>query len=247
MSADLIVIIPTRTRPRSVAEVAAAWADTGAWSDGAELLFVVDRDDPEHDEYHAAVQAAARHYQESVSALVAPSWRPMVPKLNDAALRLAEGNWAPALGFAGDDHRPRTRGWVRAHLDALREIGSGWASCPDGYRTDRLPTQWAVTSDIVRALGRMVPAPVEHLYCDDSTRDLAEAAGAYAYLDEHLVEHLHPVAGHAGDEQHARVNSARQYKVDKRAYRAWKKGDITPALATDVELVRVLRETGETI
>jgi len=244
VSARLVVIVPTRSRPQSVARVAAAWSETDAWAAGAELLFAVDRDDPAHDEYHAAVQLAAREYGESVTAFVVPTWRPMVHKLDLTAVALLD--FADALGFAGDDHLPRTPGWAQRYTSALDDLGSGWVSCADGYRTDRLPTQWAVTADIVRALGRMVPAPVEHLYCDDATRDLAEAVGAYTYLDDVLIEHMHPVAGHPGDEQHARVNSSRQYKTDRRAYRAWKKGDIVPALATDVELVRALRESGET-
>lgn len=239
MSARLITLVPTRTRPGSVARVVEAWSDTDAWADGAELMFIVDRDDPEHDEYHAAVQLAARQYGESITAHVIPSWQPLVPKLNGVAVALAEGRYADAIGFAGDDHLPRTPGWVQRYTSALDDLGSGIVSCPDGYREDDLPTQWAMTSDIIRVLGRMVPAGVDHLYCDDAVRDLATAADAYAYLPDVLIEHITPYAGKAAfDPQYERVNSGRQYKLDKRAYRAWRDGS---GLATDAEAVRNLR------
>lgn len=240
MSAELIVVVPSRTRPHAVTRVAEAWRDTDAWADGAELLFAIDRDDPAFEEYVAAVQLAARHYQEPVNVHVSASWLPMVHKLNGVAHALAAGEYAYAIGFAGDDHRPRTPGWVRRYLVTLRGLGSGVVSCPDGYRPDDLPTQWAMTADIVRTLGRMVPAGVDHLYCDDAVRELAKGADAYAYLDDVLIEHLHPVAGHPGDEQHARVNSGRQYRTDRAAYRAWQ----DTQRAADTELVRALR--GET-
>jgi hypothetical protein len=244
MSANLIVIVPSRGRPYNVSRVAAAWSDTDAWADGAELLFAVDRDDPEHDEYHAAVQRAAREYGESVTAQVLPTWEPMVRKLDKVATALARGGFAYALGFAGDDHLPRTAGWVQRYTSTLYDFGSGFVSCPDGYRTDDLPTQWAVTADIVQALGRMVPAPVDHLYCDDSIRDVAKGAGVYAYLDDVFIEHMHPVAGKVEtDEQYDRVNGSRQRKYDKRAYRAWRDNG---GLEADVRLVRALRDQGET-
>lgn len=242
MSVDLIVIVPTRSRPHAVAPIVEAWAETGAWDDGAELLFAADRDDPQHEAYHDAVQAAARRYRVPVAMQVSDVWRPMVHKLDTVAAALAAGRYAVNLGFAGDDHRPRTPGWVRRYLTVLRGMGTGVVSCPDGYRPDDLPTQWAMTADIVNALGAMVPAGVEHLYCDDAVRELAKRAGCYAYLDDLLIEHLHPVAGHPGDEQHARVNSRDQYRRDRAAYRAWRDGG---KLGEQVQILTALRR-GET-
>lgn len=240
----MIVIVPSRARPATVPRVAAAWADTNAWDAGAELLFAIDRDDPLHDRYHDEVQSAARRYGESIGAQVLPRWMPMCDKLNRVARALANSGTTQVLGFAGDDHLPRTPGWASRYLGALDGLGVGWVSCEDGYRDDDLPTQWAVTTDIVRAMGRMVPAPVEHLYCDDSVRDVATCADAYAYLTDVMIEHMHPVAGKAvEDAQYARVNGAAQYRRDRHAYREWSRRP--DGLALDVEVVRAVRETRE--
>ncbi|WP_037684635.1 hypothetical protein, partial [Streptomyces griseus] len=106
----------------------------------------------------------------------------------------------------------RTVGWAGRYVDELRQLGTGIVYGDDGYQGERLPTQWAMTADVVGALGRMVPAPVEHLYCDNSVLDLGRAAGCIRYLPDVLVEHMHPVAGKAADDdQYRRVNSSAQY------------------------------------
>jgi hypothetical protein len=238
---ELIVIIPTRSRPEAVERVVGAWKETRAFADGAVPLFVYDDDDPAVAGYRAAVAryASSSHGEYPVMFHAATTWRPLVPKLNRAAHHLAVHTPGIAIGFAGDDHLPRTPGWVAHHLAALRRLGTGVVSCSDGYRKDELPTQWVMTSDIVAALGAMVPGQVEHLYCDNIVHDLAREAGAYAYLLDVLVEHVHPVAGKAAsDEQYDRVNGSAQYKKDRRAYREWRAAD----MARDVETVRRLRE-----
>ncbi|MFI2663732.1 hypothetical protein [Micromonospora carbonacea] len=232
--ADLLVIVPSRGRPESLPKVVKAWQATGAF-DHAELMFAIDDDDPSRDAYLA-------HQLPCVSIRVAPRWQPMVHKLNNAAVVRATGT-SPlggfcALAFAGDDHLPRTPGWAGRYVDELRQLGTGIVYGDDGYQGERLPTQWAMTVDIVRALGRMVPAPVEHLYCDNSVLDLGRAAGCIRYLPDVLVEHMHPVAGKAvDDDQYRRVNSGDQYARDGRAYRRW----LRSGLRVDAARVRELR------
>lgn len=231
---DLLVIVPSRGRPESVARVAQAWADTGA-NDSAQLVFLIDRDDPRYAEYWIL---AERLYDTVAQFQIntIDRWRPMVHKLNDAALTAARGHFA--LAFAGDDHVPRTPGWAARYLEALRELGTGIVYGDDGIQGERLPTQWAMTADIVRALGRMVPAPVEHLYCDNAIRDLGQAAECLRYLPDVLVEHMHPVAGKAAmDAGYARVNRREQYRADQLRYEGWRAGQ----LAADADKVRALR------
>lgn len=232
--ADLLVIVPSRGRPHSVARVIDAWRSTGAL-DVAHLAVVVDADDPAIDGYRQAVPdkpgAAA------VSRYEVPRWMPMVDKLNLAAVDASETYWA--LGFAGDDHVPRTVGWAGRHLAVLRELRTGIVYGDDGYQGERLPTQWAMTADIVRALGRMVPAPVEHLYCDNSILDLGRAVGCIRYLPDVLIEHMHPAAGKGvDDDQYRRVNGRAQYAHDRRAYQRWRRS----GLRADAATVRSLKE-----
>lgn len=216
---DLIVIVPTRSRPFHVKRIIEAWDETGAFGAGAELMFVTDRDDPEQSAYEAAIEPhLGVRRAGAVSRLELPTWLPLVPKLNRAAGYVSG---AFALGFAGDDHVPRTYGWVGRYLDELR-AGAGIVYGDDGYQHENLPTEWAMRGDIVRALGRMVPAPVTHLYCDNAIRDLGRATGLLRYLPDVRIEHVHPAAGKApADEQYDRVNGSEQYRADRRAYREW--------------------------
>lgn len=235
----MIIIVPTRSRPHNVAPLVEAFRDTGAFEDGVELYFVADRDDPRFEDYQEAAAALTGNLRRSVTLLDAARHEQLVPKLNKAADYLWLTREPRHIGFMGDDHRPRTVGWVKAFRDSLESMGTGIVSCPDGYRPDDLPTHWVMTGDIIGALRRMVPAPVEHLYCDDAVRDLGKEAGCYRFLLDHLVEHLHPVAGKvADDEQYQRVNGPKQYRRDRPGYRTWKRDG---GLAGDAHIVRELR------
>jgi hypothetical protein len=231
--AELIILVPTRGRPQNVAPIIEAWRETGAFGDGGELIFIIDADDPACAEYQQEIRESPYR---CISFLIESEWRPLVPKLNRVALSLAELGDTP-LGFMGDDHLPRTEGWVGEYLRAL-ETSPSIVSTPDGFRRDDLPTHWAMSAEIVRALGRMVPATVSHLYCDNSVRDLAIGAGIYSWLPDILIEHMHPLAGKAQvDPGYIHVNSAERYGQDMASYAIWKyRGE-----ARDIEKVRALR------
>jgi hypothetical protein len=233
---DLLVIVPSRGRPESLERVAAAWDATGAFEESAGLVFAVDADDPLLPGYNAA---RGRLAAEDIYLMNCGPWQPMVTKLDRAAALLAEeGHFA--LGFAGDDHRPTSLGWNRRYVDELRELGTGIVYGNDLLQGERLCTQWAMTSDIVRALGRMVPAPVEHMYCDNAVMDLGRLAGCLRYLPDVVVEHCHPLAGKAEwDTGYARVNRAEQFHRDEAAYRRWSEA----ARDVDVATVKALRRS----
>lgn len=232
MPAELVVIVPSRGRPEAVPRVVDAWHATDAYQDAA-LLFAVDEDDPAADQYRA---------QASPEALMVfcAEWLPMVAKLNAVAAYQASADRPFALGFAGDDHLPRTPGWAATMLAALRDMDTGVVYGDDLLQGERLCTSWAMTSDIVRTLGRMVPAPVEHMYCDNSVMDVAKLAGCLRYLPAVVIEHVHPLAGKAEwDEGYRHVNRREQYRADELAYRRW----IRDGRAADVAAVRVLRSS----
>ena len=133
---------------------------------------------------------------------------------------------------------PRSPGWAARHLAALRELGTGIVYCDDGYQHQALPTQWAMTVDIVRELKAMVPAEVEHLYCDNAVMDLGVAAGCLTYLPDVLIEHMNPYARKGTlDAQYQRVNSRAQYARDRPAYAAWR-AEHLPGQAAAVRRLR---------
>jgi hypothetical protein len=236
---DLLVIVPTRARPESVTRVVGAWRATGAFDDGAELLFAWDGDDPRAAEYVEAFDRIGWSEIHRSRFRRIPQWQPMVPKLNSVAVDYARDDEHFSLAFMGDDHLPRTKGWAAAMLTALREMGTGIVYGNDLLQGERLCTSWAMTSDIVRALGRMVPAPVEHMYCDNSVMDLGRQAGCLRYLPDVVVEHCHPLAGKADwDVGYARVNRAEQFHRDEAAYQRWVDSDRDADVATVKSLKR---------
>lgn len=208
--ADLVIIVPSRGRPQAARELVEAFADTCTVD--TLLAFAVDADDPALGEY-------------GPDRLTIGSHKSMVDALNRAArgfVDLGRGLAPFAVGFMGDDHRPRTKGWDQAYLDALRGLGSGIVYGDDKYQGERLPTQCAMTSDIVRALGYMAPPELTHMYVDNFWLGLGRAAGCIRYLPDVIVEHMHPYAGKAEmDAGYQRVNARQMYAKDEAAYLAY--------------------------
>lgn len=237
---EMAIIVPTRGRPANVQKVIAAWDFTNAW-DHADLVLAVDDDDPEIEGYRDLLATFGAHDVDGVrlsplKLFEVPTWMPMVHKLNATAQALA-GQYR-VLGFAGDDHLPRTIGWAGRYLAALDELGTGMVYGDDGYQGAKLSTEWAMTSDIVRELGRMVPADVEHMYSDVSLLELLQAAGCARYLPEVRIEHMHPIVNKAEtDDQYKRVNSREQFHRDRVAYQRWRSHDKDD----QIEAVRALR------
>lgn len=208
------MIIPSRGRPNSVPMQADAWRSTGG-DQHAELFWAIDADDPFYDQY---VGWAEQHDWMRIATL--PTWQPMVHKLNQVAGGVAQAY--DVVGFMGDDHFPRTSGWVSALAAAHILNGPGIFYGRDGYQDIKLPTWWAMSSKIIRALGAMVPADVEHMYCDNVVLEMGKAARVLRYLPSVYIEHVHPVAGKAEwDEGYRRVNAPQQYERDKARYLAW--------------------------
>lgn len=227
---EMLIVVPSRSRPQNVARLLQAWTDTDAWA-VADMRIDIDADDQAYGDY------LMLNLPPGARLAVGHRWRSLVWKLNRAARQ--ESLTYGALGFMGDDHVPMTEGWAQRYVAELRDLGTGIVYCRDDYHDEKLPTQWAMTSDIVRALGnRLTPAPVDHLYCDNAVLDLGTAAGCIRYLPDVLIQHRHPVNGLAeSDEQYRRVNSRAQYAHDRPAYQRWQ-ADKLPAQAAAVAGLR---------
>src|SRR5688572_33113496 len=96
----MLVIVPSRGRPHNVKDLIESFGKTRNF---AELLVVVDADDPAKDEY------TALEYPEEWARLTVQSRRQLGPTLNHYAFTNADET--EMIGFMGDDHRPRTSGW----------------------------------------------------------------------------------------------------------------------------------------
>lgn len=193
----LLVLVPSRGRPQAVHEIGKAYGDTSTGD--AQVAFVIDDDDPEYDAY---VEAVAEHG----FMLRHGPHTSMIEALNCGAAWGADQ--AENLMFMGDDHRPRTKHWDRRYMEALAELGWGWVYGNDLIQGENLPTQFAVTSDVVRALGHMAPPQFRHLFMDNWVLGLGRRLDRIRYLPDVVIEHVHPISGKAEwDEGYVRVNA----------------------------------------
>lgn len=214
---DLTVIVPSRGRPHNISRLMQGWADTEAT---AILAVVCDDDDPELSGYPGDVQVVER--------------KRLGPTLNEVALSVT----TPYVGFMGDDHLPRTQRWDEAICAALSELGTGIVYGDDGLQHEALPTAVFMTTNIVQALGYMVPGGLVHLYVDNAWKDWGQRADCLCYLPEVRIEHLHPANGKAPhDAGYAESNSGARDAADKSLYQAY----VSSQLENDVAKIRALR------
>lgn len=233
MADDLLVIIPTRGRPQAVPALVHAWEDTGATAD---LLFAVDNDDPELDAYKAE---AAKLKGDGRFRFVYGKRLRLCGTLNQQAVKAAKKY--RYLAFMGDDHRPRPAAmpWD-ARIRECLSGGPGIVYGNDLLMGERMPTAVAMTSDIVRTLGYFSPPALVHLCLDLCWLEWGQGMGRITYLDDMVIEHLHPAAEKADlDQGYEECNSPEQVSADSAAYYDYRDNG---GLANDLAKLRKLVE-----
>lgn len=227
---ELLMIVPTRGRPHAVEPLVQAWRETGSQ---AALMIALDDDDPELSRYWGAfarVEDMSRIY-----ALTMPRRR-LAGTLNlfavEHALQYA------GIGFMGDDHRPRTPGWDTRFAECLSGGGPGIVYGNDLLVGQLFPTAVMMTADIISTLGYMCPPGFTHLCLDLVWRDWGERLGRLTYLEDVVIEHVHPAAGKGDmDARYVEVNSPAMVAADSAAYYDYRDNG---AMDADVEKLRTL-------
>jgi hypothetical protein len=193
------------------------------------LYFVVDLDDPKLEEYRQQLL----RWHANVDLLVGPPESTMVKALNYGAKTLLELDQQPAIaiGFMGDDHRPRSVAWDNFYVRAIME-GNSFVYGNDGFQGENLPTQVAMNWRIPKVLGWMAPPCLNHMYVDNAWLYLGSKLGTIRYLPDVLVEHMHPATGKLPCSLgHVRVNSSHMYQQDQMAYEHWVHNHSSSAVA----------------
>jgi hypothetical protein len=238
---ELLMIVPSRGRPRAVAEMYQAIVEADTTT--AAVMFVVDDDDDTWLDYAASVERIGDRRILGVRLGPVDERIPgMVQSLNTIAEYQAGTGSIYAIGFCGDDHRPRPSAvpWDHAYVAELKRLGTGMVYGNDLFQGPNIPTQIAMTADIIRALGYMVWPKFHHLYVDNMWKSLGEATGCIRYLPDVIVEHMHPAAGKSEmDEGYARVNAGAVAEYDFGVYQEY----VTNQLPGDAEKIRALRST----
>jgi hypothetical protein len=239
---SLTMIVPSRGRPWNILALVEAWERTASPAlrspyivqPPTELLVGLDDDDPELDVYRDILTTR-------FPGLPWVRWdvhsrQGFVGTLNRLALAEVERG-VGMVGFLGDDHRPRSRGWDLALRSELLRLGTGLAYGDDLVQGRRLPTAVVMTADIVHTLGYMALPTLRHLYVDNFWRDLGRRLGRITFLPEVVIEHCHPVAGTAPmDDRYAEVNAPEMYAHDRAAYELY----LQDGLAADLDRLEIL-------
>lgn len=126
-----------------------------------------------------------------------------------------------------DDHHFKTPGWEEKFIDVLKD--GGYAYGNDLLQGSKLATSVAASGDTVRKLGYLAVPELDHLYVDDAWMDLGRGMGKLFYLEEVLIEHVHPATGKVPmDAEYARVNS--NYQIHMERYQQWKNSKLAGEL-----------------
>jgi len=214
-----------------VRELIEEWDDTTGTAD---LLIAVDNDDPMLEAYQT-LDLDVRSIPGILSFYYGPRKR-IGPTLNQLAVENCSEYMA--LGFMGDDHRPRTVNWDMLYMHELMEMGTGIVYGNDLLQGENIPTQVAMTSDIVRAMGYMVPPKCIHLFFDNMWKVLGTELDRLVYLPEVIVEHMHPINGKSDvDSGYIEVNSPATYAHDQREFELWMKGEKDAAVQAIREIM----------
>lgn len=228
---DLAMIVPTRGRPQNAVDLWTCWRTVT--SPRSAIFFVVDDNDEHRNLYASAISSMSGAFMIEVLNATGDG---MVGALNAAARRL----WSEYryLGFMGDDHRPRTHDWDERLIEAFLKQETGVVYGNDLLQREAMPTAVVMTSDIPRALGYMAPPQFRHLCVDLVWKDWGERIDRLTYLDDVIIEHVHPAAAKAPtDARYEAVNAPEVMAHDGAAYYNYRDNG---GLAADVEKLKAL-------
>lgn len=200
---DLVILVASRGRPTNAVALEQAFMDTKT---EAKRFYIVDFSDETRSEY------ARRLPRESVI-MIHNTTGGMAYPLNHEVRQLI-GQY-DAFAWMGDDHRPRTLNWDRRYVDEIYS-GAEVVYGNDLFQGEALPTQCAVSNEVVEAVNGFFPNKLRHLYLDNFLLQLGRDLNKIKYLPDVIVEHCHPFNGKAEmDEGYARVNAGEVYSADK--------------------------------
>lgn len=189
------------------------------------IVFLVDRDDPTHDQYPGDV-----HVLEPTGC--------MGGAVRAAAKDRTLLGDATSVGVIGDDCRLRTPGWDVTLDGWLTEhVGVAWPD--DGWAhqwsSEEKAAHWWLSRPVVDGMG--VAPPSQHLFMDDYWAQLGKAVGCARYFPDILVEHLHPLAGKA-EMDDTYIRSRKWVRTDRAWWAEW----LTHGKARDVRRLRAIIE-----
>ena len=218
----LTVLVPSRGRPHNIQQLLESWESTVTGD--THLIVLVDDDDPTLEEY----------LKLPVEVRVGPRLR-IGGTLNVVAPEIA--TTSRNIGFMGDDHRPRTKGWDEAFINELDKLKVGVVYGNDLAHGVNLATSVTMTSNIVNTLGYMcVPGSI-HLFLDNFWMEIGRGTNI-TYFDDVVIEHVHPLFQKApSDNTYIEANSPEVWGADEMTFNNY----VATQLQDDLQKLRALK------
>lgn len=205
------VLAPSRERPERALQLIESFEKTKVLDD-TEIRIGIDYNDPRESTYYALI-GPERIYRATTTGSGSFS------KVTNEMARVFT---ADIFGSVGDDHRFKTKGWDNRITEALQAPGIAYAN--DLYMREWLPTACFISSSIVAALGWFALPLCDHLYIDNTWKDIGTGLGALTYLPDVIIEHLHYTNNKSIlDHRYRQTNAPSQFKKDQAAYELWRR------------------------
>lgn len=208
----IVLLVPSRGRPGRAAEMAESAIETAAGLDDLRIQLLVDDDDPELEAYQALA-----------SELVTVDVGPRVGytgSLNRAAAALWDAPGILILGAFGDDVLFRTPNWDDHVRAALATPGMAYGD--DLIHGRNHPSAVFMRAELARALGWLALPATKHQWADDGWKRLGQAASCLRYMEDVVIEHMHPAVGKAEwDDTYTGVFESERAKADYEGFTAW--------------------------
>jgi hypothetical protein len=198
----LDILVPSRERPDNAHRLLEQIRSTVPPDSPIYVTFAVDIDDPTLEQYP--------------NSTVIVSGGSMVQALNEVAVDRARGS--EYLAFLGDDTLPQGD-WYPRVMEALFSKKNSIVYGNDLIHGEGLPTSVFMDSNIVKTLGYMAPPNQKQLFVDNYWKALGEDLGTLIYLNDVIIEHLHPLVGKApSDASYVLSNSPDRWRHDEEAF-----------------------------
>lgn len=221
---DAALIVPSRGRPGNIQRLYNALIHTKS---NVDLYVGIDQDDPTIEQY------LQLQVETDICLVVSPERKRFGPTLNCISKLLCKEY--KYLFWMGDDHLPITPGWDERYRQELDKMDAGIVYGNDLVMGEKIPTQMGFTSNIVKALGYAVPDGFTHLFIDNYFLELGKVIDGVKYLPDVIVQHLHPTAGGAQEDQTYReANSPENWSNDQRRFHEYMLEELT----TDAEKIK---------
>ena len=228
---DLLVILPSRSRPQRLREFLAAFQATREAT--TDVAVALDNDEPELDAYESIWDELDGN--DYLIRYQGPR-RTITPWINYIAGEELD-NYR-AMCVMGDDDVPVTQGWDQLLLAAVDAMGGIGIAYPEDKRRNDIPEIPVISTDIIRALGWMCLPVLKHFYVDNVWGDLGNGADCIRYCPDVLVEHQHYLVRSDVQRDMTYIQSETHGTRDQRAYMGWRATDMERDIAT----VRSLRQ-----